>query len=323
MRPAGPVLVVALLLLGGTACSDEDDGDTAGPTTTAAAATTTGEATATTTTAGDESGDEARAPLDDQTPPQGANGIRVAADGTLWVADLAGGQIIAVDPGSGAILARLGADAGVTTPDDLAFDGDGRLWWTEFPAGGVGRIDDPWAADAHSEQVADAGTGVNPIAIDDDGQVYVGRTLQGTGVYALGADGEAPREIAPDPGLINGFDVGPDGRIYAPVSDTGEVIAIAPDTGEVEVVATGVTLAVSVRWTPDGEIAALSGVPPTVTLIDPDTGSARTLATAESDVGDNMAFGPDGELYVTGFDRPTVTRIDPDGTTSTLALGAE
>lgn len=323
MRTAGSALVITLVLVGGVACSDDDSGGSGGSGATTSTTTTeaaTEGTTGTTTEGGAE--DEARVPLDDQTPPQGANGIRVDADGTLWVADLAGGQIVAVDPATGAILARLGADAGVTTPDDLAFDGDGRLWWTEFPAGAVGRVDDPWADDARSEVVAQVGTGANPIAVAEDGTVYVGRTLQGAGLYALDPDDPGtPREVNPDPGLINGFDVGPDGRVYAPVSDAGQVIAVDPATGEVEVVATDVLLPVSVRWTPDGEVAALSGVPPTVTLVDPTTGETRALATAESEVGDNMAFAPDGTLYVTGFDHPVVTRIAPDGATSSIDLG--
>ncbi len=320
MPTAGPLVRLALaaaLVLGAAACSDDDGGgsDDPAPTTDAAPSTTTEAPT------GD---DEATvAPLDDQTPPAGANGIRVGPDGLLWIADLSGGQIVAVEPADGTLVVRLGADAGVTTPDDLAFDADGRLWWTEFPGGAVGRIDDPHAPDATSETVAEVGSGANPITIDDEGRVFVGRAIEGTGIYELDpSDGDEPREIDPDPGIINGFDVGPDGRIYAPVSDRGEVIAIDPTTGEIEVVATGLALPVSVRWSPDGDLAALSGAPAAVTRIDPASGATEPWATPATPVGDNMAFTPDGALYVTGFDQPTVSVIATDGTVTELPLGS-
>lgn len=315
-------LAAALLTAGASACSD-DDGDATDATTTTAAAAPTSSPTEdpedpedpTTTAAAPE-------PLADQTPPAGANGIRVADDGTLWVADLEGGQIVAADPTTGELLVRLGTDAGVTTPDDLAFDADGRLWWTEFPGGTIGRIDDPSAADAASEVVAEIGSGANPIAIDEEGRVFAGRAIQGTGLYELDpSDVDEPREVSPDPGVINGFDVGPDGRIYAPVSDRGEVVAIDPATGAVEVVASGVGLLVSVRSAPEGDPVVLSGAPATVSRVDPATGAVTPWATAATAVGDNMAFGPDGTLYVTGFDQPTVSAVAPDGTVTEIPLG--
>lgn len=310
-RLARPLLA-AVFALALVACGGDDDGD------------------ATTTTAPSPSDPGVtepapappREPLDDQTPPTGTNGIRADADGTLWIADLAGGQIVGVDPDSGAIVARLGADAGVTTPDDLAFDAEGRLWWTEFPQGRIGRIDAPTASDATSEFVAEVGTGANPIAVADDGRVFVGLTLQGTGLYELDpTDAAEPRLVDPDPGLINGFDVGPDGRIYAPVSDRAQVIAIDPGTGEVEVVAEGVDVPVSVRWTPDGTIVALSGAPAVVSEVDPATGEVTVYAEAASDLGDNMAFDPDGVLWVTSFNAATVSRLDPDGAVTTITVG--
>lgn len=316
MRRPGPLVglgLAATLVLGAAACSDDEDDAT---TSTTEAAPESTESPTTTTTA------PPLAPLDDQTPPEGTNGIRVASDGTLWIADLDGGQIVAVDPSTGALLARLGADAGVTTPDDLAFDADARLWWTEFPGGAVGRIDDPTAPDAASVVVTEVGTGANPIDVDEDGRVFVGRTLQGQGLYEVDATaGDEPREVSADPGVINGFQVGPDGRLFAPVSDLGQVVAIDVETGEAEVVAEGLTFPVSVRWAPEGDLVVLSGAPAAVTRVDPEDGTLTPFATPVTAVGDNMAFGPDGTLYVTGFDQPTVSVIAPDGTVTELAVG--
>jgi streptogramin lyase len=309
------LLTFALLAAAPLACSD-DEPDQATTTTAADGSAGSSTTSAPTTTAPE------RTPIADQTPPTGTNGVRFDAGGTMWIADLNGGQIVAVDPQTGAILARLGAGAGVTTPDDLAFDADGRLWWTEYPGGHVGRIDDPFAADAESRFVAELGAGTNPIEITDDGRVFAARALVGKGLYELDPEGTAePRLVVADPGHVNGFDVGPDGRLYAPVVDGGKVIAIDLETGAVADIATGLSLPVSVRWASDGRILVLSGAPAVVSAVDPKTGKVTEYAEATSVAADNMAFGPDGALYVTAFDKPTVSVVAKDGTVTTLQVG--
>lgn len=262
------------------------------------------------------------APLADQTPPRGANGLAFDAEGTLWVADLTGGQLLAVDPASGLVLRRLGAERGVRSPDDLVFDAEGRLWWTDYGGGHVGRVDRPAAEDARSVDVADVGPGANPIAVAPGGDVYVGRTIVGRGLFALtpGAPG-APRRVAADPGLINAFAFGPDGRLYAPVGDTGTVIAIDPTDGETTVIAKGFRLPVAVRWSAEGRLFVLEATPPVVSEVNAATGGVSILASASTLVADNLALGPDGTLYVSGFDEPSITVIRPGGSTEVVHLG--
>lgn len=294
--------VVAGVLLLGTACSDDDEEEEGVTTTT------------TSTTA-----------ALDQTPPTGANGVAFDADGTLWVADLAGNEILGVDTVSGAILHRYGQDQGVEGPDDLAFDADGRLWWTGFTTGVVGRIAAPGTPDATSEVVAEPGPGVNPITITDDGRVFVARLNQADALYEIDPASGDIRTVLDQPGNINAFQVGPDGRLYAPrfgVDGAGSVVAIDPDSGALDVVAEGLSLDVSVRVGPDGTVYALAGTPPGVVKIDPRTGATTPFAELDTTVADNMAFAPDGTLYVTAFDRPLAWVISPAGdVTDTLTIG--
>src|SRR5882724_5950999 len=68
------------------------------------------------------------------TPPSrlfGANGLRTGADGRIYVAQVAGSQVSAVDVNTGAIetISPMGGD--IVGPDDLAFDDDGNLYVTE------------------------------------------------------------------------------------------------------------------------------------------------------------------------------------------------
>src|SRR5690606_25035371 len=97
------------------ACSGGDD---------PAAPTTTETSTTTTTTA--------PGPMEDQTRPASAFGM-VHDGAKLWIADFYGGQVLAVDPDSGAILVRYQGDDGVSDEiDDLAIGPDGSVYWTGF-----------------------------------------------------------------------------------------------------------------------------------------------------------------------------------------------
>src|SRR6185312_2012142 len=69
------------------------------------------------------------------TPPSrlyGANGLRTGPDGRVYVAQVAGSQISALDIGSGALetISPMGSD--VVAPDDLAFDSRGNMYVTEY-----------------------------------------------------------------------------------------------------------------------------------------------------------------------------------------------
>lgn len=253
-------------------------------------------------------------PLDDQSAPQGTNGMAFDDEGRLWIADLHGGEILAVDPADGTVLVRFGEDRGVSSPDDLAFDGQGRLWWTDNEQGDVGRIDDPLAIDETSEVVASLGPGANPIAVSDDQTVFVARTLAADELYAIdGGSGEATL-VRDAPGQLNGFGFGDDGLLYAPrfVDGTGRVSAVDPVTGEATDLVGGLPLPVGVSVAPDGTLRALTVGPPTVHSVDPDDATIEVVAELPGEVADNLAFDSDGVLWVSAFDRPVVWRIDPD-----------
>jgi streptogramin lyase len=297
------VLTFALAAASVTACSDAADDD-------ASPDRTSPDRTSSTTEAA-----TLGPPAENQTPPAGTNGLAFDADGRLWIADLEGGQILAVDPEDGSVLVRLGEDDGVRTPDDLVFDADGRLWWTENAVGAVGRIDDPLDPDAASETVATLGAGANPIAIDDRGAVFVARTLAGDALYRLDPDDPGDPHLVKDgPGQLNAFSFGADGMLYAPrfVDGAGVVSAIDPATGEATDLVGGLPLAVSVEVAADGTLRVLTVAPATVWTVD-GTGAHEVLTELPSAAVDNQAFDDDGDLWVSAFDRPLVWRVAADG----------
>jgi streptogramin lyase len=266
-------------------------------------------------------------PVTNQQPPASANGI-VYRDGVLWIASFLGGELVAADAASGTIVGRFGPTQGVSTaPDDVAMTGDGTIYWTGMLTGEVGALS---PADGRSRTVANAGIGVNPIALAPDGSLRVGHAYLASGLSHVDPATGAVRVLARDLAL-NGFAFGPDGALYAPRTDTipARLVRVDPGTGRSTTVSFDAGLAaVSVRFPPAtrGEAATTAYVlmasPPAVRRIDIRTG--RRVGTDLSlplAVDDNMAFAPDGTLYITANVSPTVIAVGVDGRMRTIAIG--
>lgn len=164
-----------------------------------------------------------------------ANGIDVGPDGNLYVASVNGQEIIVMDKNNGKIIRKIKDAAGgvrfdVISPDDLVWSPDGTaLYWTDILTGEVGRLKNgivkkQWVA-----------PGVNPIAFNDDGRLFVALDFLGDGLYEIDPelDGE-PRAIVPyvedtfPLGFFNSFDFGPgsNGRLFGPLFAAGLIISV-------------------------------------------------------------------------------------------------
>src|ERR1700758_360256 len=67
----------------------------------------------------------------------GANGLRTGPDGRIYVAQVSGSQISAVDVETGAVEAISPKGGDIVAPDDLVFDPAGNLYATEITEGRV------------------------------------------------------------------------------------------------------------------------------------------------------------------------------------------
>src|SRR3546814_19230627 len=67
----------------------------------------------------------------------GANGLRTGPDGRIYVAQVSGSQVSAIDVNTGAVeaISALGGD--IVAPDDLVFDPPGNMYVTEITEGRV------------------------------------------------------------------------------------------------------------------------------------------------------------------------------------------
>src|SRR5579885_3055675 len=71
----------------------------------------------------------------------GANGLRTGPDGRIYVAQVTGSQISALDPVTGALETVAAKGGDIIAPDDVAFDESGNLYATEVMDGRVSVLD--------------------------------------------------------------------------------------------------------------------------------------------------------------------------------------
>ena len=107
-----------------------------------------------------------------------ANGIRIGRDGTLFVADYTGHNILKIDPSTRKISV-FAHEAGMNQPNDLAMAKDGTLWASDPNWGnGTGQI---WRISKEGKVVRAAeGMGTtNGIELSRDGKyLYVNESVQ-------------------------------------------------------------------------------------------------------------------------------------------------
>ncbi len=307
MRRTLAAVAASALLLAGPACSSSSSDD--GPTESGDPAP---ESTTTTTT------EAVPEPVDDQTAPESINGLTVDGD-TLWIASIKGDEILQVRIDDGAIVGRWATNG--AGPDDVALAPDGSVWSTGFTNGDLGRV-----SDGTYEVATTVEAGINPIAVDAQGVVWIGTYGPGGSLYRLdpGSSTAAPvaRATLPD---INAFGILDDGTIVAPaggIAGPGSAIAIDPETGIYETVVEGLPAVAAGATDAEGTPYVLANVTGEVIAIDVEAGTSEVVRTVTEGVPfDNLAFAEDGTLYLSSFTAPTVTEVAPDGTTRVIELG--
>ncbi|MBW8752935.1 MAG: gluconolaconase [Sphingomonadales bacterium] len=257
-----------------------------------------------------------------------ANGIRTGKDGRIYVAQVAGSQVSAVDPDSGAIETISPIGGGITGPDDLVFDDEGNLYCTEITTNNVSVL----RPNGTSEILVGGVIVANPITFHQ-GHLIAGELRMGGRILELDRGGGSPRVIYEGVPMVNAFEVGPDGKLYFPAQAANEIWRIGLDGGEPEIVARDLGVPDSVKFHPDGYIVSTQVASGQVLKIDPRTGEKSVLA----DIGpglDNVAFvgkrtfvshitGSIHEILSDGKAKPLVDKglewpmglaVGPDGT---------
>lgn len=240
----------------------------------------------------------------------GANGIRTGADGRIYVAQVAGSAIIALDPASGETSFVSAIDGPVTAPDDIAFDSAGNLYATEITLGRVSMLTPDGAYNVLDGDMPVA----NPITVHRD-RIFAGECRIGGRIFKLDRNGGGRRIVKSDVPMPNAFEIGPDGMLYAPIMATNEIWRIDPATGSHQVVAGDLGVPDSVKFDAKGRIVSTQVASGQVLRIDPQTGARELLAQLAPGL-DNCTFVGD-RLFVSSIPGEIV-EILGDGSVRTV-----
>ncbi|MEW9856086.1 gluconolaconase [Novosphingobium sp. M1R2S20] len=244
---------------------------------------------------------------------QSANGIRTGADGRIYVAQVAGSKVSAIDVESGVIETVSPAGGGIVGPDDLAFDEQGNLYCTEITEGRVSMM-----TPSGEYRIIHGDMPVaNPITYHQ-GRLIAGELRMGGRIMELDRDGSAHRVIYEGVPMANAFEVGPDGKLYFPAQAANEIWRISLDGGEPEIVAKDLGVPDSVKFHPDGYIVSTQVYSGQVLKIDPRTGEKSVLA----DIGpglDNVTFV--GKRTFISHINGSITEVVEPGKTKPLVEG--
>lgn len=243
----------------------------------------------------------------------GANGLRTGPDGRIYIAQVTGSQISALDHRTGELVTASPKGGDIVAPDDVAFDAGGNLYATEVMDGRVSVRDTGGRTRVLRDDVPSA----NGITFHQ-GRLFIGECREGGRLLEFDLAGGPPRALLENVPSPNAMEVGPDGLLYFPVMGANEIWRIHPDGGEPQCVATGLGVPDSVKFDPQGYIVSTQVASGQVLRIDPRSGEQRLLAQLNPGL-DNCTF-VDGRLFVSNF-TGEITEISPDGTTRSVLPG--
>jgi sugar lactone lactonase YvrE len=243
----------------------------------------------------------------------GANGLRTGPDGRIYVAQVAGSQISALDISTGELETISAQGSDIVAPDDVAFDASGDMYVTEYYDGRVSVR----SSDGTSKVVRDDLPGANGITFHQ-GRLFIDECRIGGRLMELDLNGGAPKILVENLMMPNGMEVGPDGKLYYPTLGTNDIWRIDLDGGEPERVAGDLGVPDAVKFDKDGFIVSTQVGTGEVLRIDPRNGDRTVLATIAPGL-DNLTFVGD-RLFVSGF-TGTITEILDGGETKAIMPG--
>lgn len=236
----------------------------------------------------------------------GANGLRTGSDGRVYIAQVTGSQISALDPRTGRLETISAKGGDIIAPDDVAFDPDGNLYATEVMDGRVSALYKMGRARVLRDDLPRA----NGITVHQ-GRLFINECRDGGRLMELDPASGAQRILLENLPSPNAMEVGPDGLLY-------EIWRIDPEGGEPQRVAGDLGVPDAVKFDSDGYIVSTQVASGQVLRIDPRSGEQTLLAQLNPGL-DNVALA-DGRLFVSNF-TGEITEILGGGETRTVLPG--
>jgi len=246
----------------------------------------------------------------------GANGLRTGPDGRIYVAQVTGSQISALDLATGVVDTVSARGGDIIAPDDVAFGPDGTLYATEVMDGRVSARDTAGRTRVLRDDLPCA----NGITVHQ-GRLFVGECRDGGRLMELPLDGGEPRILLEDLASPNAMEVGPDGLLYFPLMTANEIWRIDPDSKghrEPQRVAGELGVPDAVKFDSKGYLVSTQAASGQVLRIDPRSGEKTVLAQLNPGL-DNLTFVGD-RLFASNF-TGEITEILPGQQTSTVLPG--
>ena len=189
-------------------------------------------------------------------------------------------------------------EAGLSDPDDVAFDAAGYLYLSE-PHGG--RVTRRAVTGGPLEVLCADLPGANGITVGTGDRLFVSECRPGGRLVEVDRDRpDHYRVIVGDLAMPNALEMGADGELYLPEVSSGRVLAIAPDTGTVRVVLEGIAYPSAVKFDPSGRLVVCEAGTGALHWLELSSGERGVLARTRRGV-DNVCFGPRGMLLASNF----------------------
>lgn len=243
----------------------------------------------------------------------GANGLRTGPDGRVYVAQVTGSQISALDLIGGDVEAISPKGSDIIAPDDVAFDSSGNLYATEVMDGRVSVRDAGGTARVLRDDLPCA----NGITVHRD-RLFINECRDGGRLMELDRTTGASRILLEDLPSPNAMEVGPDGMLYYPLMTANEIWRIDPNGGEPQRVTGDLGVPDAVKFDPHGFLVSTQVASGQVLRIDPRSGDKALLAQLNPGL-DNLTFVGD-RLFVSNF-TGEITEVLAGGETRTALPG--
>lgn len=235
----------------------------------------------------------------------GVHGLGIDKAGHLFAGSVAGAALYEVDIASG--TAKVAIPSPVGMADDIAFAPDGTMAWTGFLTG------DLYARKGNGpiKKLAGGLPGINSLAFRKDGRLYATTVFLGDTLYEIDVEGvKPPRQIMEKMGGLNGFEFGPDDKLYGPLWFKGQVAKVDVDKAELTVVADGFKVPAAVNFDSKGNLFVVDTAVGQLVRVDPKSGSKTIVAQLKPSL-DNLAIDDKDRIYVSNMADNGIQEVDP------------
>ena len=246
----------------------------------------------------------------------GVHGLGIDKSGRLFAGSVAGAALYEVDRSNG--TARIAIPSPEGMADDIAFAPDGTMAWTGFLTGDLYSR----KGDGPIKKLASGLPGINSLAYRKDGRLYATTVFLGDMLYEIDVEGvKPPRMIMEKMGGLNGFEFGPDDKLYGPLWFKGQVAKVDVDKAELSVVAEGFKVPAAVNFNSKGILWVVDTAMGQLVRVDPKTGAKKVVAQLKPSL-DNLAIDDKDQIFVSNMADNGIQQVDPEtGAAKQIIIG--